>query len=231
MSTQSISEIINNRVTIAGVELRIDTSKTVRGSNHAVYYFQDEKLVTFEGQAPVSAQEIVLRKVSQLVTPARSKKPTNIVNETEQAYLDLQGKNIAVPKKYLATDKGWVLERIPEKVDPDLWKEALSINELRPREKVILVFAKQILLKSAYAHQSHEPEFVGDFYPRNVMLNHDDVPHVVDFARCQKSRLNLFDQLRTWANKNRVVFDYLIEAFPESFKQEMVEKWEENILK
>ncbi len=223
MNTDSISSIKENRVTIANTELVVDSRKN--GDQHFVYVFQPGQIITLSNHPPLDSSQVILRKVSMLVTPGRGRKPLDFQKEAEKAYRDLVNKHVRVPKCYWATSNGWLLEKMKVEVLPEHWKEVTTVDELSLQDKKILKFAKKILTENALAFKNGTDEFVGDFYPRNVMLNDRDKPYVIDFAYCKKSKHNLFPSLKAWANTNCVVFEYLTKGFPESVKDVMTDRW------
>ncbi len=217
MTTILISPILDNQVTIGNTQLHI--TEKCRGTVHNVCKFQKGKTLAFP-DGTVKSNKIVLKTLNGLVTPRKNSEELEY-----QAYQDLVNKRIRVPKIFLRTKNGWVLERIRHKVKPDNWKTAVSINKLSLRDKKVLQFARKILSINAENHMLHKPEHVNDFYPRNVMVSRKNKPYVVDFSPVRKSKFNLFPTLNAWANTNHVVFEYLIKKFPEVVKKNMIETW------
>jgi len=201
--------------------------------NFTLYTFEGRKSVSFADQPPVKSVDLAMLKINEgAVTPGRAKKARSISHEAAAAYAALQKKGIRVPYLYFTTVDGWMfLEKMKAPVDPNAWKETLVIEDLDRTQKSILDFAKKVLTKSAKNHEAGKQELVGDFLPHNVSLTHDDKPCVTTFTKQKRDSFNLFAQIDAWANKNRIVFDYLIGGFPEAKKEKMIQCWEKNILR
>lgn len=204
-----------------------------QGAEHYVYRLEEEKCISFttaKGTVEVDARDVILKKLHPLKESGDNGKRSGVSDfvrihrQSIGAYERLQREGINLPKAYVRPDQHtgqdggyWIIERLPTGTKPTEWKEK-KWNELSSTTKKILDFVKDILTKEVKEVRI----IVGDFYPRNVMINREGQPCVIDFAPIKKNWVKeVGSNLLAWSNQSRYIFEHLISGFPITTQQTM----------
>lgn len=220
------TEVSTHMIYINGVNHSLN--RMGEGQSHIVYEFVGEGGLEIHGKQHQNSS-IVLKSVN-----VNKKGPNQVPKLNSEAianYKSMLAEGLPVPKVFLFPDETidtqdaknggfWIIEKMKRKISCNAWKSINSVDLLSQEDKRVLEFVRGCLTQSA----TESREVINDFYPRNVMINFQDTPCIVDFSEAQNDEweINLFGYLIAWSNGNEVIWNWLIAKFPEATKETMM---------
>lgn len=198
------------------------------GEFHKLFRFRDENRTFVMNDHKLNTSEIVLKFYK---SEAKKEKAERIITNDIEAYKILKRKGVPLPLCYVSEETlqkksapFMLLERMIEPITGDGWMLADSFETLSDKDKKVLEFAKRFLTLNAWEYHLNKTEFLGDFNPKNVMLNSQGEPVVVDPTLPESGRWlvleNMKSNIKLWSRENPVIIEYLVNGFPGILKQE-----------
>lgn len=197
------------------------------GTWHCVYKFLEETTIEIEGKQLKTSQLIVKVPNQKIKKPSQLK---TALKEDILAYSNMLKKKIPMPECYVnpanfedkanpAIGSYWIFKKMACSVSCKGWQNNESLEGLCPNDQKILNFVKKYLTQSAI----EEKEIIYGLYPRNIMLDDEGNPNVVDISLSSGDDFNecLFEYLITWSNCNENIYRFLTSEFPEKVKATM----------
>jgi hypothetical protein len=194
------------------------------GVFHKVFAFKEVQDITFN-KVKLSTKDIVIKTYN---SEEKKGKLAATIDSDIKAYESLNKKQIPLPLCYAFPNPDekepiWVLKRMPTPITGEGWSHGEAYEDLSKTDKKVVDFAKKYLTLNAVGIDEKQGEFIGDFNPKNVMVNSQGEPVVVDptLPETEKwtCRKNLQLDVAHWSKGNPKIKQYLIEGFPESIKQ------------
>jgi hypothetical protein len=187
------------------------------GVFHKVFAFRDQKVIKFKGKK-LKTSEIVVK----LYKP--DPKLAKVIQADIEAYDVLKNKGVPLPICYLRSEVGeatpmWIVQKMVKPITGDSWAKGQTYDQLLKTDQRVIQFAKKYLTLNAQGIAANTGEFIGDFNPKNVMLDAKGNPVVIDPTLPDSDKGNWRDNLdrnvNHWSRNNHHIEKILKEDFPD----------------
>lgn len=198
------------------------------GEEHTVYEFSPpRKSIVFNIRINDTTKKVslfsdkIILKVLNTSKVVGSKNKMDLFENASKAHKLYLKKGVPTPKVYVEpktyvddtkSRKGgfYIMEKMVEQVTCDGWKNAKSWKDVSPQDKKVLRFARQWLQRG----YQEKKVIVADFYPRNVMLDSEGEPRIVDFGEFDSEiapEKQLDSMKKAWSAGNPLILKMLSE--------------------